>query len=582
MPPGQGEHRFRFATTPRAGFTIRCGPVDWIPAVVRIYRGDWPRVVLAFLLAVMATAAGLLKPWPLAQLVDGWGRGAANPVETTPWVAALFGLYALHAGLGALLNLVLIDTGLRGLRRVRAALFDWLLGLSRKRLLGSRAGDILYRATWDTFAFQTLFQHGVFTFLTAMGSLTAMSVIMWRLNRPLALVALATIPPLLLVMRFFGKGIGGRAESAQKADSQLASRFQQTVAHLPLIQGFTAEPGEATHFQSEADLALQARGRQHRFELGYLAAVGMVFAAGTAGIVWFGSRELAAGRLSLGTFLVFLAYLAQFYDPLQQLSNVGTTVSNAGAGARRIIELLEQEPEPRPPQNPVPLPPASKGGRRIEFHDVSFGYEPDKPVLHHLSLTLQPGETVALVGPSGIGKSTLLQLLPRFLDPDSGIITLDGIDVRNLRINDLRRSIAWMPQEPVLLPGTIAENIAFGRPDASRQEIEAAAEAAQAHGFIQRLSARYDTIVGDGAIHMSVGEKQRLNLARAFLKDAPVLLLDEPTSALDGESEELVLQALVRLRQGRTTLMVAHRFNTLSIVDRTLRLEPHAPDPVRS
>jgi len=553
--------------------------VQWIPAVVRIYREDWPRVILALALAVGVTAAGLLKPWPLAQLVDGWGRTPSTSPDTGKWVAALFGLYALHAGLGALLNLVLIHTGLRGLQRVRQSVFDWLLGLSLRRLLGSQAGDLIYRSTWDTYAFQTLFQHGVFTFLTASGSLIAMSVVMWRINRPLALVALATVPPLLLVMQAFGKGIGGRADAAQRADSRLASRFQQAVSHLPLIQGFTAEPEESRRFHTDATESLRARGRQHAFELGYLASVGLVFAAGTAAIVWFGSRELAAGRLSLGTFLVFLAYLAQFYEPLQQLSGVGTTVSNAGAGARRILELLSQPREPRPPDHPVPLPPAAPTGRAITFDKVSFGYQPGQHVLTDFSLQVAAGETLAIIGPSGIGKSTLLGLVPRFMDPDDGIVRIDGVDLRQLSLADLRKCIAWLPQEPILLPGTIAENLAYGRPGASREEIRAAAEAAQAHAFIERLPQGYETVVGDGAIHMSVGEKQRLNLARAFLKDAPILLLDEPTSALDATSEALVIEALSRLRQGRTTLMVAHRLQTLSIVDRTVTLQPQPTSP---
>jgi len=552
--------------------------VAWMRALVRIYRGDWPRVVLALGLAVLTTGAGLVKPWPLARLVDGWAAGGGVASDTARWVGLLFVVYAAHAALGSLLNLVLIQTGLRGLRRIRQEVFDWLLGLSLRRLLGRSAGDLIYRATWDTCAFQTLFQQGLFTFLTAGGSLVAMTVIMWRLNTTLAWVALATVPPLLLVMQVFGKGIGKRSTAAQASDSRLAERFQQILTHLPVVQSFTAEDRESAVFATDAETALEARGRQHRFELVYLAGVGVVFAAGTAAIVWFGSKELAAGRITLGTFLVFLAYLAQFYEPLQQLSHVGTTVSNAGAGARRVLELLEQSPEPRPPARPVPLPTARGAGRRIEFIDVGFAYEPGQPVLEGLRLIVEPGEAVAIVGPSGSGKSTLLAMIPRFLDPDTGMVRMDGVNVRDIELRELRRSVAWLPQEPVLLPGSIAENIAYGFPGATRAAVEAAAEQAQVHHFIRRLPRGYDTVVGEGAVRMSVGEKQRLNLARAFLKDAPVLLLDEPTSALDAESEQLVMDALQRLRVGRTTLMVAHRSNTLSLVDRSFRIGTDGKD----
>jgi ATP-binding cassette subfamily B protein/subfamily B ATP-binding cassette protein MsbA len=545
--------------------------VDWVPALVQFYRREWPRLVWALVLAASATAAGLAKPWPLARLIDGW-RGTGPFDDRLGWALAAFVLYAAHAVLGAALSRVLVQTGLRGLKRVREAVFRGILGMSLRRLQGSKAGDLLYRATWDTFAFQTLFHQGLFTCLTASASLLAMGVVMWRMNRPLAWVAIATVSPLLGVMKIFARGIGRRADAAQAADARLAERFQQTVSHLPVVQGYGGESAEALAFATDAEAAEAARGRQHRFELAYLAAVGVVFAAGTAGILWLGAREVEAGRLSTGGLLVFLAYLAQFYEPLQQLSQVGTTVSNAGAGARRVLELLESPAEPAPARDPARLPPPAAVGRRIELEDVTFAYRPSQPVLTRQSLDVRAGEAVALVGRSGIGKSTLLQLIPRFFDPDEGCVRMDGIDVRRLALAELRRNIAWVPQEPVLLPGTVADNIAYGSTGVSREAVEAAAAAAQAHDFIRRLPRGYDTVVGDGAIRMSVGEKQRLNLARAFLRDAPVLLLDEPTSALDEGSEELVMRALAQLRHGRTVLMIAHRERTLAIVDRVVRM----------
>ncbi len=544
-------------------------------AVFRWYRADWPRLVVALALAVLATGLGLLKPWPVALVVDQL-RGVAGAAKSPGFfgtgripvlVGFLLGVSLAHAAVNAVLNLVLIDTGLRGLRRVRTAVFDWLLGLSLRRLWGNQAGDIQYRATWDIYAFQTLFQHGGFAFLTATGSLVAMTVVMWRLDPTLTWVAVATVPPLLVTMRWFGRGMSERATAAQGADGKLSSRLQQVVAHLPVLQSFTAEAAEAGRYALEADAAYAARRRQHRTELAYLAAVGGIFAVGTAGIVGFGVDAVRTGRITLGEFLVFLAYLAQFYEPLNQLSNVGGTVSQARAGATRVLELLEQPGELPLPARPVALPKAT-GGRSIRFEGVEFGYSPGHPALSGIDLEVGAGECIALVGPSGAGKSTLLQLVPRFLDPDSGIVRIDGVDLRGLDLIALRRDVAVMPQESPLLAGTIADNLRLGRATASRGEVEAAARWAQAHAFIERLPMGYDTVVGDGAVRLSVGERQRIGLARAFLKNAPVLLLDEPTSALDAESESLVLASLAELRRGRTTIMVVHRLRTIETADR--------------
>ena len=308
-----------------------------------------------------------------------------------------------------------------------------------------------------------------------------------------------------------------------------------------------------------------------------------------------------AGRLTVGELLVFLAYLAQFYEPLNQLSHVGATVSDARAGIQRVFELLDAIEEVRdaPAARPIlkrtaegdssnlippdhglrsptaagetPTPLRLRG--EIVFERVSFEYGTGRPVLRDVSFTLPAGATAAIIGPSGVGKTTLLQLLPRFYDPTAGAVRLDGIDLRELRLKDLRSQVAVVFQEGILLPATVAENIAYGKPQAGLGEIQAAARAAHADEFIRNLPQGYETLVGEGAARLSVGEKQRLNLARAFLKDAPILVLDEPTSALDAESEALVTASLNELRRNRTTLWVAHRLATIHQANKIFVLE---------
>lgn len=558
---------------------------------LRFFLPDWPRVGVALMLVAASSAAGLLRPWPLALVVDCvLGNGAwpqslvglsevPKPVQLAALAGLTLALHIGHGGLQSLLNFTLIDTGLRGLSRVRRAMFDWLLRLSLRRLHGSQAGDILYRATWDTYAFQTLFQHGVFSFLTASTAVVAMAVVMARLNTSLTWIALATVPALLAVMSGFGRHMSGRAEAAQGQDSALSSSVQQCVANLQLTQSYTREPEEAQRFLEETSWALALRRRQHGLEVLYLATVALVFALGTAAILWLGSRQVLAGKLSIGQLLIFLAYLAQLYEPLNQLSHVGSTLSNARAGTRRVLELFAAPADLADGTRAVPrievlgnVPPTAAARPSLAFEGVRFGYQEGHDVIHGVSLHVQAGESVAIVGPSGAGKSTLLQMVPRFFDPTSGSLAWCGINLKEFALRDWRSQVGLVLQEPLLIRGTIRENLTYARPDATPAEIEAAVSAARADTFIRRLPKGYDSVVGDGAVRLSVGEKQRLNLARALLKNAPVLLLDEPTSALDRESEAHVMGALRDHMKGRITLMVTHRPETLQFVDKVLVL----------
>ena len=569
--------------------------------VLSCYRGDAGRISLAMGLLVLSTALNILKPWPLALLIDSLLGGQPMPAWLQPWttdtargalllelVGALLVIHILQALLFSAHTYSLISVGLRGLSRIRNQLFHWLLRLSLRYHQGSSQGDIIYRASWDTYAIHTLFQQGLFTLVSALLLLIPMVAVMWSVNRPLTLVALCAIPPLLLVIKLMGGGMSRRSLAAHDADGKVTSLVQESIVALPLTQSCAREELEEKRFSTQVAEALRSRLAQHGTEVAYLAAVAGVFAAGMAAVVWMGASEVWAGHLTVGRLWVFLAYLGQFYDPLNQLSNVGRTLADASAGARRVFEVLDTPEEVKEAPNARPVVSAQEAPAKstsdassnpliirghIEFQNVSFAYQPGRPVLRGISFRIEPGESVVIVGPSGAGKTTILHLLPRFFDPDSGAVLLEGVDTRQLRLKEMRRHIALVMQEPILLPGTIAENISFARPGATAEQIESAARAAFAEAFIRQLPQGYETKVGEGAARLSTGEKQRINLARAFLKDAPILLLDEPTGALDAASEAMVHASLQRLMRGRTTLIVAHRATTMQLASRRLTLE---------
>jgi ATP-binding cassette subfamily B protein len=548
---------------------------------LKYFRPDATRVAGVFGLLLVSVGLNVLKPWPVAVLIDSvlgqkpWpGQRAPIPEGAKPlmvvWLSlAIFLLHFAQGGFSAAQNYCSIQASLRGLTRLRQELFARLLRLSLRFHQGATAGDLIYRASWDTYSVQTLFQQGLMTFATASLSLLVMACVMARLNLSLTMVALALAPLLVIGIRSFGRAMRERTTRAQQADSRVTALVQQAIAALPLTQSYTREEFEAGRFRTEADEAQTRRLAQHGSELGYGFVVAVIFGLGTAVTTWLGARQVLAANLTVGQLFVFLSYLALLYEPLSQLSYLGATVAGALAGARRVFEILDTPDEVAAPSPAVKAP--SAGG--IVLRGVSFAYTPEREVLREVTFSLPDGETAAIVGPSGAGKTTLLLLLPRFFDPARGRVELGGLDVRQWDLTDLRRQIGLVLQEPIILPATVAENIGYGKPGASAQDIAAAARAANALGFIEKLPEKFQTRIGEGAARLSAGERQRINLARAFLKDAPIILLDEPTSALDAESEALIAESLRALLRGRTALIVAHRPATIAGCQRVVVLE---------
>jgi ABC-type multidrug transport system fused ATPase/permease subunit len=607
-------------------------PVAWatrptFPSIARLrllarafgyFRPDIGRIGLAVGLLLAGIGVNLLKPWPLAILVDSvlgskpypaWLPGEimawAQPAQITAIIAASLVLYLVHSAVCAGHVYLTIGIGLRGLRRVRDDVFGWIQRLSLRYHHGTVAGDIIFRAGTDTTAFQVLFQEGLLTVISATGTLLFMTVMMARLNLYLTAVALVAVPVLLVSIKMFGGTMRSRGMAAQQAESRVYSLIHQGITALPLIQSHAREDHEHRRFTAQTEAARRQKMAQQGLEVFYWGSISVILGACTLGVTWFGAQQVLSGNLTLGELLVFLAYVTQLFEPLHQLSKVGATLSSASASTRRVFEILDtpedvkNRVEARPvlrgidvdgpaglpssaddmfaaAETPAAPPPPGRPLQiygNVTYDDVSFAYDPARPTLHHVSFKLLAGTSAAIIGPSGAGKTTLLNLLPRFFDPTNGAVLLEGVDLRELRLEDLRAQIGLVLQQPIILPATIAENIAYGKPDASMDEIEAAALAANASAFIERLPEHYQTVVGDGGAHLSVGEKQRINLARAFLKNAPILLMDEPTSALDVESEAQVVASLFALMKGRTTLMVAHRLTTIRRVDKILVVE---------
>jgi ATP-binding cassette subfamily B protein/subfamily B ATP-binding cassette protein MsbA len=367
-----------------------------------------------------------------------------------------------------------------------------------------------------------------------------------------------------------GKPLRAAAKRKRELETGLQSHIQQTLTGIPVVQAFAQEERESFRFQEFADAAI--RVQQRSTLIGSLNALssGLITTLGTGIILWVGARHYLEGTLSLGSILMFLVYLNLLQPQMKVIANLYTTLQGLSASVDRITQVMDTQEEVADRPAAVPLPPVCG---RVQIERVTFGYQPGRPVLSGISLEVGAGQTLAIVGATGAGKTTLVNLVPRFFDPWEGSVRIDGLDVRDVSLRSLRRQVALVLQEPFLFPLSVAENIAFGRPDATRPEIEAAARAANAHEFITHLPEGYDTVIGERGATLSGGERQRISIARAVLKNAPILILDEPTSALDAETERSILEALERLMKHRTTLLIAHRLSTVRRADRIVVLQ---------
>ncbi len=572
-PTGQGEGLARLRPT-REGLRR----YSRLLAYALAGRKGWGLIVVVMLLN---SAVGLLQPWPMQVVMDHvlgeqplpeWLArcadlvpGAASPrgLLAGAVVAGLL-IFAAHSAMDVVLTRAWIQVGQRMVYRLAGDLFGHIQ--RRSLLFHSRnpVGDSMSRITGDSWSFYKAVDTLLFTPGYALVLAAGTVAVMAHLDPRLTLLALAVVPIMAGTSFLVGPPTRLAAKAQREIEARLQSHFQQTLSGIPVVQAFAQEEREQQRFHELTAAALGAQRRSLLVSsLGGLAS-GLAVTLGTGAVLWLGARDVIQGRLSLGGLLVFLAYLTSLEGHFAVFAAAYTTLQEIGPSADRVLEMLQAELEVADRPGVVPLP-AVKGHVRLER--VSFGYEPGRPVLRGVSLEVLPGQTVAVVGATGVGKTTMLSLVPRFYDPWEGRVVVDGYDVRDVQVKSLREQVGLVLQEPYLFPFSIADNIAYGRPGATRQQIEDAARAANLHDFVRQLPEGYDTVIGQRGATLSGGERQRLSIARALLKDAPILILDEPTSALDAETERLVLQALKRLMEGRTTFIIAHRLSTVRNAD---------------
>jgi ATP-binding cassette, subfamily B, bacterial len=530
--------------------------------------------VWAFTQVLLISACELFKPWPLKVVIDvvlggqplpwalasGW---SPSSVLLTACVALVL-VYAVIGALAVLNNYTTIGVGQRMVNDLRSDLYTHLHRLSLAFHGRARVGDLLYRVTADTLALQTLTMNCLFPALTALTLLAGMCVIMVHLDPALTLLALAVCPLLFLAIARLNVCIARAAGHAREQDSEVYTVVQRAMSAMRVIQAFTREEDEHRRFMTASRQSLAAGRRLYTLQTLYSSVVNVVIALGTAAVVWVGARHVLDGSLSVGSLVVFVSYLASLYGPINSMFQTWGLAQSSTVGVRRVFDLLDQEQDLADGARDF----GAQGARgAVAWEAVSFEYTRGRPVLSGVSLHVAPGQKVAIVGATGVGKSTLLSLLPRFYDATTGRVLVDGVDVRDYRLASLRRQIAMVLQPPLVLPTTLRDNIAFGRPTAGADDVVAAARLASMHDAIVALPEGYDTVVGEGGVTLSEGEKQRLTIARAIVRDAPILILDEPTSSLDAETEALIMQGLERLVAGRTTFIIAHRLSTVRKAD---------------
>ena len=543
------------------------------------------RLLFAGLCTLGATAAELLKPWPLKIILDHvildkpvprtlralHGLLAEGKVPLLLEAAAGIVVIALAGGLFSYFQIFITSSiGYRMVYALRRELFTHLQTLSLAFHNRARSGDLLTKIAGDTNTLKDVFADSILKFssyvLTVVGMLAIMAAIDWKIG----LIALATLPFLGYSLLHLYRKTKLSVKTQKKQEGKVASRMSEVLQAVPLVQAFARERYEAEQFDAVTEQTVRESIRVARLEAAATRSSEIITALGTAAAVLFGAFQVLKGRMLPGELVLVVGYLTNMYKPIRQLAKLSTDFSKAMAAAERVSEVLDIEPEITDRPDAVPAT-GLKG--EIEFRDVSFDYGDGKDVLRNVSFSVSPGQRLALVGVSGAGKSTIVSLILRLYEPQRGAILIDGRDIRQYKRASLRRHIGIVLQQSLLFGATIRENIAYGKPKATPEQIEAAARAANAEEFIRELEHGYDTVIGERGATLSGGQRQRIAIARALIRDAPVLILDEPMTGLDGESEAKVREALDRLMAGKTCIVITHDLQSVADADQVLVLD---------
>jgi ATP-binding cassette, subfamily B, bacterial len=547
-------------------------------SVATLVRPYWALGAVALLAMCVESAADLLEPWPLKIVLDYVVGSKSPPSWLGHWVVDHQSrVYLLNFAAAAVIGIAIVGAvssyvdkyfsttiGKRVGYDLRHALYHHVQRLSLSFYDGRQTGDLLVRLTSDIDAVEDLITGAVLGIVLDLVTLTGMLAVMFVLDWRFSLIALSIAPVLFAIAFNLMRRIKAAAREVKKSESELASVVQESIVSARVIKAFAREAFEEGRVdrqsQASVDAALHARSMKARLS----PLVDIVIAVGTCLVLYFGARVVFTGRITPGALVVYVLYLGKMYKPIKDLSKTADTVSKAAVSFERIGELLaiERQVTDRPNAKA-----AHRFDGRVVLEHVRFGYEADRPVLRDVSLAVAPGQRAAIVGMTGGGKSTLIALIPRLYDVQGGCVRIDGIDVRDYKLDSLREQIGFVLQEPLLFRTTIAENIAYGRPGATRAEVLRAGRLAHVDEFVSKMSRGYDTVIGERGETLSGGQRQRIAIARAIIKDTPILLLDEPSASLDAESESLIFKGLARLLEGRTSITIAHRLATVREAD---------------
>ncbi|HSY30496.1 MAG TPA: ABC transporter ATP-binding protein [Verrucomicrobiae bacterium] len=548
--------------------------------IVDLLRPHWTALTLALLAVLGETLTDVLEPWPVKIVVDNLLQHKRLPNWIGRPVMALFGdnqIAILNFAVAAVAAIAIVGAlSSYAEKYLTTSVSQWVTHDLRRMLYGhiqrlslaeydeTRTGDLISRVTSDINAVQDFVNTALLGMIVNVLTLVGMIGVMFYINWRFTLIALSVSPILFAFVYVFTRRIKKFSRAVRKKESDLTSVVQEVFTSIRVVKAFAREDYEQERFEEKSlenvETALKARSLKAKLA----PMVEVIVAIGTCLVLGYGARLVLRGSLSAGVLIVFLLYLGKMYKPMRDLSKMTDTVSKATVGYERIQEVLEIESKVRD------LPKAKKAPKfkgKIEFEHVSFSYDAGNLVLRDINFSIQPGQIAALVGPSGTGKTTVISLIPRFYDPTSGKVKIDDHDVREYTLKSLRQQISFVLQDTLLFHATIWENIAYGCPDAPRRKIEEAARLANAHEFIEKMPEGYDTMVGERGISLSGGQRQRIAIARAIIRDTPILILDEPTSGLDAASEQTVIEALDRLMKGRTTLLIAHHLGTIQHAD---------------